>query len=174
MHIEIKQESRTDYQEVFDVNVKAFRQDSEARLVDALRKNDEVFVPELSLVAMDNNTVIGHILFTKIAIIDKNDEAHISLALAPMAVHPACQKKGVGGQLIYKGLEIARQLGYKSVIVLGHTDYYPKFGFKPASFWIIQAPFDVPDAAFMAIELVENGLTNISGTVRYPKEFDMV
>src|SRR5690554_4728848 len=99
--ITIRQETKGDFKEVFEVNHIAFGQDNEAKLVDALRNNPTVFVPELSLVATDNNNkIVGHILFTKINI--KNDKGNIneSLGLAPMAVKPELQKSGIGGQLI--------------------------------------------------------------------------
>jgi putative acetyltransferase len=91
-----------------------------------------------------------------------------------MAVSPGLQKQGIGGQLIKHGLLKATELGYKSVIVLGHEHYYPKFGFIPADKWNIKSPFDVPTNVFMGIELVENGLQKVKGTVQYPKEFDTV
>lgn len=91
-----------------------------------------------------------------------------------MAVRPELQKIGIGRQLIRHGLKTAKELEFKSVIVLGHEHYYPKFGFEPAEKWDIKAPFDVPSNAFMAIELAKDGLKNISGTVIYPKEFDFV
>ncbi|MFC4873645.1 GNAT family N-acetyltransferase [Negadavirga shengliensis] len=172
--INIRQETKDDFSAVFEVNHLAFGQDSEAKLVDALRNNPVVFVPELSIVATESNQTVGHILFTKINIIDDQGEAHESLALAPMAVRPEFQKCGIGGQLIRKGLEVAKGLGFQSVIVLGHEHYYPKFGFEPAEKWNIKAPFEVPSNVFMAIELVKDGLKNISGRVVYPKEFETV
>lgn len=170
----IRQEKKDDFNEVFEINHIAFRQDGEAKLVDALRNNAKVFVPELSIVAVDNNKIVGHILFTKINIKDDIGNLNESLALAPMAVRPEFQKKGIGGQLINVGLNKARELNFKSVIVLGHEHYYPKFGFKPADNWNIKAPYDVPSNVFMAIELVSDGLKNISGKVVYPKEFEIV
>ncbi len=84
---------------------------------------------------------------------------------------PEYQNKGVGSDLIEKSLKIAKRIGYKSVIVLGHEKYYPRFGFKPASIWGIKALFDVPEEAFMALELEENSLEGVSGTAVYTKEF---
>ncbi len=172
--ITLRQERKDDFKEVFEVNHIAFGQDNEAKLVDALRNNPTVFVPELSIVAVDNNKIVGHILFTKINIKDDNGNLNESLGLAPMAVRPELQKSGIGGQLIRQGLIVAEELGFKSVIVLGHEHYYPKFGFQPADKWNIKAPFDVPSNVFMAIELISEGLKNISGTVVYPKEFEAV
>ena len=146
----------------------AFNQENESMLIDKIRAGDS-FIPELSLVAELEGEIVGHILFSKIKILGKDE--YESLALGPMAVVPKHQKQGIGGKLITTGLEIAKKLGFESVIVVGHKDYYPKFGFKRASLWGIKCPFEVPDEAFMAIELVENSLKNKAGTVQYPKEF---
>lgn len=118
--------------------------------------------------------MLGHILFTKIMIRDEYGRGHDSLALAPMAVRPDFQKQGIGTQLIRHGLAKAKALGHRSVIVLGHEHYYPKFGFVPAVRWKIKAPFEAPVNAFMGIELITDGLKTVSGTVQYPKAFEMV
>lgn len=173
MNVVIRPETEADFSDVYELNNAAFGQDAEAKLVEQLR-NSEAFIPSLSLVATVDNKVVGHILFTKIKIVDEKGTEHDSLALAPMAVIPELQKMGIGGQLIRYGLDQARDLGHRSVIVLGHEHYYPRFGFVPADKWNIKAPFDVPSNVFMAIELVEDGLENISGTVKYSKEFDAV
>ncbi|MCO5231340.1 MAG: N-acetyltransferase [Chitinophagales bacterium] len=170
----VRTETFDDFEAVFNINHIAFGQDGEAKLVEALRKNLAVFIPKLSIVATLNDEVVGHILFTKITIKSDTRTSYESIALAPMAVKPEFQKSGIGGQLITKGLEEARDLGFQSVIVLGHEHYYPKFGFEPAVRWNIKAPFEVPVNAFMAIELVADGLKDVSGTVIYPKEFDGV
>lgn len=169
----IRQEKEEDIARVFEVNKLAFKQENEAKLVDLLRKSN-AFIPELSLVAVIDNIVIGHILFTKIKIVATDKTETESLALAPMAIIPAFQQKGIGGQLIKSGLTMARELQYQSVIVLGHEHYYPKFGFKPAAKWNIQSPYAVPASFFMALELLPDGLKNVSGLVQYPKEFETV
>ncbi|OQX99213.1 MAG: GNAT family N-acetyltransferase [Bacteroidetes bacterium 4572_128] len=173
MEIKIRKEKETDFSKVYELNILAFEEKEEAVLVDHLRKNDE-FNPQLSLVATLNDEIIGHILFTKIKIIDDNRNESESLALAPMAVSPKYQKKGIGGKLINAGLKKAKELKFKSVIVLGHEHYYPKFGFVPTTRWNIKCPFEVPDNVFMGLELVENGLKNVTGVVQYMKEFDGV
>ena len=173
MEIKIRKEKETDFSKVHELNLLAFEEKEEAVLVDLLRKNDE-FIPQLSLVALRNDEVIGHILFTKIKIIDDNGNENESLSLAPMAVLPKYQKKGIGGKLIVAGLKKAKELEFKSVIVLGHEHYYPKFGFVPTTKWNIKSPFEVPDNVFMGLELVKNGLKNVTGIVQYPKEFDGV
>ena len=173
MDLKIRQENNDDIKEIYEINTLAFGQENEAKLVDLLRDSD-TFVPELSLVAIIDNKIVGHILFTKIKIADDKQNEFDSLALAPMAVKPDIQKNGIGGQLIRAGLDKARELNFKSVIVLGHEHYYPKFGFVPTNKWNIKSPFDVPTNVFMGLELMEGGLKNVSGTVKYPKEFDTV
>lgn len=91
-----------------------------------------------------------------------------------MSVLPAYQRKGIGGQMIFAGLEEARQLGFRSVIVLAHPGYYQRFGFAPAGQWNIKTTYDVPDEVFMAKELVSDGLSGVSGLVEYPTEFSDV
>jgi len=173
MEVKIRQENKGDFNAVFEVNKLAFGQNNEANLVNLLR-NSNAFIPELSLVATLNNEVVGHILFTKIKIVNNDKNETESLALAPMAVLPKFQNKGIGGQLIKYGLERAKELQYKSVIVLGHEHYYPKFGFVPADKWNIKSPYNVPKNIFMALELVTDGLKNINGLVKYPNEFEAV
>jgi predicted N-acetyltransferase YhbS len=172
MIITIKPEQQADIDDIYKLNKLAFGQENEARLVDLLRTAPG-YVPGLSLVATAENTVVGHILFSKIFVVS-GDARHETLALAPMSVHPHYQKQGVGARLITQGLENARELGFGSVIVLGHEHYYPKFGFVPASRWGIRAPIEVPDDVFMAIELLPGSLKNVSGIVEYPVEFSAI
>ncbi len=170
MNIQIRPEHKNDISAISMINDMAFGQENEGNLVVKLRKNRN-FIKDLSLVACMGNEIIGHILFTKISI--KNDtEEFESLALAPMSVIPEFQDLGIGSQLIQKGLLKATKLGYKSVIVIGHENYYPKFKFTPANQFQITCPFEIPDANFMAIELQKGSLVNISGCVEYPKEFN--
>ncbi|WFA09026.1 N-acetyltransferase [Tissierella sp. Yu-01] len=174
MDIKIRQESIDDYSVTENVVEKTFKNaehtdHKEQFLVANLRKS-EAFVPELSLVAEIGKEIIGHAMYTKI-IIKNNVQEYHSLALAPVSVLPEYQSKGIGSALIKQGLEKAKELGFKSVIVLGHSEYYPRFGFKPASLWNINAPFEVPDDSFLALELEDSSLANVSGTVVYPKEF---
>ncbi|HWO98990.1 MAG TPA: N-acetyltransferase [Bacillus sp. (in: firmicutes)] len=176
MDLIIRQEQTQDYKLTEKVIERAFAHaehsdKNEHTLVSRIRKSN-VFIPRLSLVAMDkeHNKILGHILLSKIKISNSTQVAE-SLALAPVSVLPEYQNKGVGRLLILKALEEARDLGYESVVVLGHPGYYPKFGFKKASFWGIKAPFEVPDEAFMAMELRENALNKVSGVVEYPSVF---
>lgn len=175
MDILIRQELPEDYDSTEEMVKEAFLNEeysnkTEHFLVKRLR-NSDAFIPELSLVALTQaKEVVGHILLSKIKIKD-GEKAADSLALAPLSVRPDYQGKGIGSQLIRIAFTKAKEAGYHSVVVLGHKDYYPKFGFKPASLWNIHAPFDVPDEVFMALELKENALENAAGVVHYSKAF---
>jgi putative acetyltransferase len=172
MIITVRPEQQSDIGEIHELNQLAFGQENEARLVELLRSAPG-YVPGLSLVAIVENALVGHILFSKIFVVN-GDARYSTLALAPMSVHPNYQKQGIGSRLITQGLESARDLGFGSVVVLGHEHYYPRFGFLPASRWGIRAPIDVPDNVFMAIELVPGSLQNVSGVVEYPVEFSTI
>lgn len=148
----IRQEQTEDYPAVYRLVKTAFegaehRDGTEQDLVERLRKS-AAFVPELSLVAERDGEIVGHILFTK---------AHLGtarvLGLAPLSVSPACQKQGIGMKLMLEGHRIARALGYEVSIVLGNEQYYPRVGYLPAAQFGIRAPFEVPDANFMALSL---------------------
>ena len=154
---------------MFRVVTDAFGQEDEARLVDALRGSG-AFIPELSLVAVDGAAIVGHVLFTRIAIREEGS-SHPGLALAPVAVAPSHQRRGIGSALIRRGLEVARELGHGVVIVVGHASYYPRFGFVPAVPRGIRAPFPVDDASFMALALRPGALEGIRGTVEYAAPF---
>lgn len=174
MDINVRIEVEKDYAICEQVIDKAFEKEvhsdhREKHLVSSLRKSD-AFIPEISLVAEKDNKIVGHIMYTKLLIKDNNKE-EISIALAPLSVLPEFQRKGVGSKLVKESLKIAKNLGYKSVIVLGHVDFYHKFGFLPASKWNIKCPCEVLDEYFMALELEKGALDNISGTVIYAKEF---
>lgn len=164
----LRREMPADYNEVFELIKAAFEHGGngdEEYLVARLR-GSACFVPELSMVAEHDGKIVGQIMLTRVKIGD-----YTSLALAPLSVLPGLQKSGIGTALITAAHKKARALGYSSVIVLGHPEYYPKFGYKKAGEFGITAPFEVADEAFMAVQLCENGLQGVSGTVRYPAEF---
>lgn len=167
--VEIRQENKNDYEEIYNVVKTAFEtaeqsDGNEQDLVVALRNSDS-FIPELSLVAIKDNKIVGHILFTKIKIGN-----HEELALAPLAVLPEYQKQGIGSKLIQQGHKIAKELGYHYSIVLGSETYYPKFGYVPAIQYGIKAPFEVSNENFMAIKLNDTDV-EIKGIVQYAKGF---
>ena len=165
----IRSETKDDFNIITEINDLAFSGNSESKLIINLRKNSD-FITDLSLVALADDRILGHILFYPITIKSENDD-YPTIALAPMAVHPDYQKKGIGTKLAFDGIQRCKDMGFDSVIVLGHPGYYPRFGFKPASNWEIYTDFDAPDEAFMVLELVINSLAGKSGKVVYPKEY---
>ena len=169
MEIHIRPELQTEYQLVEKVNRDAFNRDEEANLVQKLRSTPN-YIPELSLVACNKNEIIGHIMFTKVRIINEDTE-YSSIALGPMSVLPKFQKKHIGSQLVLAGLDAAKELGHPHVIVLGHENYYPKFGFVPAKTFGLLPSFDVPSTYFMARELSKDSLAKIKGFVVYDDVF---
>ncbi|OJE37662.1 GCN5 family acetyltransferase [Bacillus proteolyticus] len=171
--VAIRQEQKNDYRKTEEVVQQAFLSEEfsdkkEHELVKRIRECD-AFVPELSIVAVDEE-IVGHIMLSKITI-EKDGASVESLALAPVSVTRGHQKRGIGGKLIVAALEKAKELGYGSVVVLGHPEYYPKFGFKKASEWNIKAPFEVPEEVFMVMELTENALEGVEGIVQYSSAF---
>ena len=175
MKILIREEQQDDQREVYLVNKLAFGRENEARLVDVLR-NGRSFVPGLSIVAVKGKEVVGHILFTRVSIKINNGggKEHLSLSLAPMAVRPGFQNQGIGSRLVRYGLEKASKMGFASVVVLGHREYYPRFGFIAAATFGLEPPFEVPRGVFMAVELRKDGLKGAGGIVQYPVEFENV
>lgn len=170
MSIQIRQETNEDHTAVYEVVKKAFEDmdhsdHDEHNLVNRLRKSMS-FIPELSLVAVEDGNIVGHIMFTEIIV-----GQHTLITLAPISVLPEKQNKGIGSLLIKEGHQIAAQLGYKGSVVLGHDEYYPKFGYVKAIEYRIEAPFEVPDENFMAMELVAGGLSEVHGMVEYDKAF---
>lgn len=163
----IRKELATDFDAVFAIHAAAFPTVAEAQLVNALRTDAS---PIVSLVAEDAGSVIGHILFSPVTL---PDCAGIKImGLAPMAVIPARQRSGAGAALVAAGLEECRALGVAAVVVLGHPEYYPRFGFVPASRFGITCVYDAPDEAFMGMELLPEGLSGVSGTVHYNWAFN--
>lgn len=165
----IRQERQADYEAVYEVVKTAFAtaehsDGTEQDLVAALRHSPS-FIPELSLVAVLDGKIVGHILFTKAAVGGRTE-----LALAPLSVLPACQRQGIGRALMAEGHCIAKRLGFDYSIVLGHPGYYPKAGYRPASLYGIKAPFEVPDENFMALKLNPSAGV-LDGTVKYDAAF---
>lgn len=167
--VEYRTEQEGDLAGIADVHRKAFGREAEANVVNALRVSPH-FVPGLSLVAILGGRVVAHILLTRITIREDGVERP-ALSLAPMAVHPDQQRGGIGSALIRCALQEAERLGHSVVVVLGHADYYPRFGFTRASRFGIRPPFVAPDEAFLVCELRAGGLDGLRGVVQYPPEF---
>lgn len=164
MLIEIREERPGDLSAIRDLNKCAFGQDQEANIVDALRSNGAV---RLSLVATVEGRPVGHIMYSPVTIAGKIAGA----ALGPVGVLPEYQRKGVGSELVRKGNERLKNEGCPYVIVLGHAEYYPRFGFRPASEHGVTCEWDVPDDVFMLLVLDEAKMRGVSGQARYRREF---
>lgn len=173
--IHIRPEKPEDIASIHGITTRAFQGEEEANLIAAIRASD-YFIPELSLVAIDDtDQTVGHILFSPITIESTEDSKSAkALALAPMAVIPEYQNRGIGSLLVQHGLAACKKLGYTVVVVVGHPGYYPRFGFRPARGYGLEAPFEVPDAAFLVCELVPGALKNVRGMVKYNPAFDSV
>jgi len=166
--ITIRQEKPEDIPLIHSVLEQAFKRDAEAKLADKLRL---ACAEHLSLVADDNGTIVGHILFTPVLI--KNGAEVRGMGLAPMAVLPSRQRRGIGSLLVKSGLQILQERGCPFVIVLGHPDYYPRFGFQPTSGFNIKSQWDgVPDEAFMILVMDSKALENVSGIATFQDEFN--
>jgi putative acetyltransferase len=165
----VRVETDADHDAVETIHRAAFGQAEEARIVRALR-GSQAFLPELSLVAEHGGQIVGHILFSKLLIRGEKGDTP-GLALAPMAVLPERQGRGIGTELVRRGVDEARRLGHEIVVVLGHPDYYPRFGFTPADDRGVRPPFDCPREAFLVLELVPGALQGVEGVVEYAPEF---
>lgn len=166
----IREEQPADVPGVRQVNLLAFDRPAEANLVDLLRER-RLFL--ISLVAEFKDRIIGHIAFTRVTL-DPGPGNLAGAGLAPVAVLPEVQRQGVGALLIRAGLDLCRQKSMDYVVVLGHPDYYPRYGFQPARQFGIACPWPVPEDVFLAQELRPGALASIRATVRYLPEFDAV
>lgn len=169
----IRPETPADIPAIYALNKAAFdNRDAEPGLVDAVRRSDG-FIPQLSLVAELDRQVTGHILFSIIKIETPTGPIP-ALALAPMAVLPGFQGQGTGSALVRRGLEECRRLGHAIVIVLGHPNFYPRFGFSAALTRALECPYGDCGPAWMAIELIPGALQGVTGRVVYPPAFEGV
>lgn len=165
----IRPETESDWPATYRVNVAAFERDAEARLVDMLRDEAE---PTVSLVAQDGTSVLGHIMFSPVSV--SAAPTLKFMGLGPMAVTPDHQREGIGGMLVRAGLDECKRNGIHGVVVLGHPQYYPRFGFSPASRFGLSCEYDVPDEAFMATEIQPGAFDGASGLVKYHAAFNDV
>jgi putative acetyltransferase len=165
MSLVIRPERETDIPVIRDVNDRAFGQSLEGRIVDALRSNDAA---TLSLVAVIDDRVVGHLMYSPVDV-----GVTRGAALGPMSVLPEHQRTGIGAQLIAEGSRRLTAAGLPFVIVLGHHDYYPRFGFVPASRYAITCDWDVPEEAFMIQVLDPARMPAVTGRAQYRGEFSM-
>jgi putative acetyltransferase len=164
--VEIIEERAGDIAAIRDLNQRAFEQNQEANIVDALRSNGGAL---LSLVATVNGQVVGHIMYTPTSIGGLR-----GAALGPMAVLPELQRQGIGSQLVEAGNRRIEQGGCPFIIVVGHPEFYPRFGFTPARARGITCEWDLPDDVFMILVLDEAEMQGVSGLAKYRDEFSTV
>src|SRR5262249_35127151 len=161
-----RKETPHDYSAIRELNERAFGAAVEAKLVDMLRAAKKVV---LSLVAVHQNRIIGHILFSPVTVTEAPENFR-AVGLAPMSVLPQFQNRGIGSKLVREGLEACKREGYAVVVVLGHAKYYPRFGFLRAKDYGLDNEYDAVDS-FMVLELQEGFLGTIRGLVKYAPEF---
>ena len=163
----IRPETPEDIDSIRYVNEQAFGQENESKLIEKLRNHG---VLTISLVAVQDGEIVGHIAFSPVAV-ESGLSSFEAIALAPMAVLPAYQRKGIGSQMVRAGLEECRRLGHEIIVVLGHPDYYPRFGFVLARPKGIDCEFEVPEEAWMILELQDGALAGRRGIVSFQPEF---
>ena len=164
--MDIREEHAEDAPQIRRVHESAFGQQEEADIVERLRMSPG-WIPQLSLVAVADEEVLAHVLLSKVSL----DNGTEGLALAPMAVVPSRQRRGVGSALMREALSRASRTEFPFVVVVGHPDYYPRFGFERASRYSVTAPFDVPDEAWMLYRLPAYERVRPKGRVVYPPPF---
>ena len=166
----IRPEEQRDWAAVHALNVSAFESPAEANLVDALREQAH---PLVSLVAEDNGAIVGHIMFSPVSL--SGHPALRIMGLAPMAVVPENQRKGIGSALVRAGLDQCKQLDFGAAVVLGHSAYYPRFGFSSSAGFEIDCEYEVLEGGdFMVVELREGFLDGTSGRIKYHTAFGEV
>lgn len=168
--ISVRTEKPEDIAVIHQINSQAFGGPAEANLVDALRRNGKAV---FSFVAEDNGRIVGHILFSEV-VIESEEQQIRGIGLAPMAVSPERQNEGIGSRLVEHGLKAGREANQPFVVVLGHPEYYPRFGFVPASRFGIKSEYEVRDEVFMILELQEGSLEGFAGIAKYQSEFNEV
>ncbi|MGD0804262.1 MAG: N-acetyltransferase [Candidatus Bathyarchaeia archaeon] len=164
--IQIRPENPDDIEAIRQVHLSAFPRPNEAKLVDLLRQAGKASV---SLVALEEGRVIGHVLFSPIDLVPNSMNLH-GLGMGPVGVLPKFQRQGIGSRLIIEGLEICRRKGFDFIVELGEPKYYSRFGFLRASDYNLKNEYDADDA-FRVIEMHIGILQKISGLVKYQPEF---
>ena len=167
MEMAVRAERPEDIPAIRRVNEEAFGQPLEARLVDELRANGGII---LSLVALVDDVIVGHLLFSPVRLGTGSDEM-TGVGLGPMAVLPEYQRKGIGSRLIREGIQRIREGGSPFIVVLGHAEYYPRFGFVPASRYGVRCLWEVPDDVFMILPLDSSRFPGVAGIAYYRDEF---
>jgi len=163
----IREEVKEDFGEIYDLVKVAFEtakvtNGKEQDYVNQLRKNEN-YIPELALVAEEDGKLVGHIMLTRMQIID-GDSKYETLLLGPISVLLEFRNKGIGSQLIKESFRRAKQMQYGSVVLVGDPAYYHRFGFRPSVDFNIKYAHPIPDENVMACELIPNALQGVRGT----------
>ncbi len=162
----VRTEEETDHPLVYQLNARVFESDGEAKLVEKLRGSPDTL---LSLVAEKNERIVGHVMFSRVSLIGHADLKIVGLA--PLAVAPEVQNTGIGTELVNQGISMCREAGVDVIVVVGHSHYFPDFGFKPGVSFGIDCEYDVPKDVFMLNELKEGSLADKKGVVFYHPAF---
>lgn len=168
--MKIRYEAPEDASGVRYVNEQAFGQKNEADLVDSLRSSNALI---LSLVAVEHDQIVGHIAFSPVTV-ESGTSSFQAVGLGPMAVLPSQQKRGIGSQLLERGLNECEKAGHGIVFVVGHPEFYRSLGFSPSKLYGLRWEHDVPDDVFMVKEIQKGALVGRNGTVKYRPEFSTV
>ena len=168
--MKIRYEAPEDAGGIRHVNEQAFAQKNEADIIDALRRSNAL---KLSLVAIEHDEIVGHIAFSPVTVESENSSFQ-AMGLGPMAVLPNHQNSGIGSQLVEKGLNECEKVGHGIVFVLGHPEFYGRFGFSPSKPYGLRSEYDVPDDVFMVKEIRKGALSGRKGIVKYRPEFSSV
>lgn len=166
----IHSETQADYPAIAHIHKLAFGREEEADLVDKIR-NSQYYIPQLTLIAKINNSVVAHSMLSYIYLV--GEETFQVLGLAPIAVHPDFQNQGIGSALINAGLNKGDVLGETLTVVLGHSQFYSRFGFKPSVDFGIESPFPVPEDVFM-VKPLKSYCSKYRGKIVYPETFQSV
>jgi len=167
--VQVRHERHGDEDAIARLNDEAFGQRTESRIIAAVRQAGRAAI---SLVAVDDSAIVGHILFTPVTI-DSPGPQISALGLGPMAVLPEFQRRGIGSRLVEAGLDACGLTPCQVVAVIGHPEYYPRFGFRPGVTYGLRSEFAVPEDVFMIAELTADALKGRKGIVRYTPEFRM-
>ena len=168
--LEIRPEQPGDEEAIAKVNRHAFGGEEEVEIIAGIR-GSEYSIPELSLVAETDGRIIGHIMFSIITLVHFDRPAEKILSLAPMAVEPEMQNTGIGSALVKAGMDKARELGHTVIVVIGHPEFYPRFGFRQARALGLDVGMEVPDETFMVAGLQPGALQDIGGMVQFSPPF---